>query len=59
MNSDAIQRVAQSMPTHMLHSLSQAATYPQTPAMYVNTVSIFMFRSTLVNGKMIKVNNQL
>lgn len=44
MTSDAIQRVAQSMPTHMLHSLSQVATYPQTPAMYINTVSIYMFQ---------------
>lgn len=52
MNSDAIQRVAQSMPTHMLHSLSQAATYPQTPAMYVNTVSIIMFWSIMILIKM-------
>ncbi|KAL1140288.1 hypothetical protein AAG570_000220 [Ranatra chinensis] len=38
MNAEAIQRVAQNMPSHMLHSLSQVAShtphYPHTPAAY-------------------------
>ncbi|CAD7091358.1 unnamed protein product [Hermetia illucens] len=45
MNSDAIQKVAQTMPSHMLHSLSQVAGqtphYPNTPgygqSAYINT----------------------
>lgn len=38
MNAEAIQRVAQNMPNHMLHSLSQVAShtphYPHTPGAY-------------------------
>lgn len=55
MNPEAIQRVAQNLPTHMLHSLSQVASqtphYPHTPGggatayaasvhTYANTVSV-------------------
>jgi transcription elongation factor SPT6 len=52
MNPEAIQRVAQALPNHMLHSLSQVASqtphYPHTPGgggyganmhTYPNTVS--------------------
>lgn len=48
MNPDAIQRVAQNMPNHVLHNLTQVAThtphYSQTPGGYTiptypNTVS--------------------
>lgn len=51
-NTDAIAKVAQNMPSHMLHSLSQVANqtphYPHTPgayaqSSYVNTVSVRHF----------------
>jgi len=53
MNTEVIQRVAQNMPSHMLHSLSQVASqtphYPHTPGgygqtAYVNTVSFSLSR---------------
>lgn len=52
MNPETIQRVAQNLPSHMLHSLSQVANqtphYAQTPGYtatgtYINTVSITLF----------------
>ena len=53
-NPEAIQRVAQNIPSHMLHSLSQVASqtphYPTTPGgfnmpTYPNTVSLLCLLS--------------
>lgn len=48
MNAEAIQRVAQNMPNHMLHSLSQVAShtphYPHTPGAY----SLHQYPATVI-----------
>lgn len=53
MNSEAIQRVAQNLPSHMMQTLSAVANqtphYPHTPGStygasnYINTVSVNFF----------------
>lgn len=50
MNPEAIQRVAQNMPTHMLHSLSQVASqtphYPHTPGGGTYGASVHTYPNT-------------
>lgn len=65
MSTEAIQRVAQNLPSHMMQTLSAVANqtphYPHTPgggygaANYMNTVSIYFFKFiTLKNSEGLK-----